>query len=181
MRKGSSRRLPASDKDEDRQAAGSHLTDARVARDSSAHAVVDLQPKKLYTRQKFDHNCRNDGCQMLMSPPLPQCRKGHIVCSQCKLNSKNVCPICKQRYAEGCNVMMEQVYHLLKLPCRFSSHGCTRLIVQAEKTEHEAYCSHRPVSCNYANNGCSEQLPYSLMLEHVKTCDFKTNIIVGVI
>ncbi|XP_018020709.2 uncharacterized protein LOC108677068 [Hyalella azteca] len=121
------------------------------------------------------------GCQMLMSPPLPQCRKGHIVCSQCKLNSKNVCPICKQRYAEGCNVMMEQVYHLLKLPCRFSSHGCTRLIVQAEKTEHEAYCSHRPVSCNYANNGCSEQLPYSLMLEHVKTCDFKTNIIVGVI
>ncbi|KAF2362309.1 Seven-in-absentia protein TRAF-like domain [Trinorchestia longiramus] len=112
-------------------------------------------------------------CGQLMSPPLPQCRKGHLVCSECKLRTKNACPICKQRYAEGFNLMMGQVYQLLKLPCRFSSHGCVRLLLQREKAAHEADCSYRPVSCLHAAGGCPLQLPYTQMLEHIKNCTYK--------
>ena len=49
------------------------------------------------------------GCQSLMTPPFPQCRKGHLLCSECKQNSKNSCLICKQRFADCNNLMMEQV------------------------------------------------------------------------
>ncbi|CAL4178816.1 unnamed protein product, partial [Meganyctiphanes norvegica] len=49
------------------------------------------------------------GCQILMTPPLYQCRKGHIVCATCKQTSKQACPTCKQRFQDNTNMMMEQV------------------------------------------------------------------------
>ncbi|KAK4301857.1 hypothetical protein Pmani_026032 [Petrolisthes manimaculis] len=52
------------------------------------------------------------GCQGFMTPPLYQCRKGHLVCNTCRFSLKQVCPICKQRFAENTNMMMEQVSEL---------------------------------------------------------------------
>ncbi|XP_068224975.1 transcription factor GATA-6-like [Palaemon carinicauda] len=49
------------------------------------------------------------GCQSIMAPPLHQCRKGHLVCNTCRLSLKQVCPVCRQRFAETTNLMMEQV------------------------------------------------------------------------
>ena len=49
------------------------------------------------------------GCQSLMTPPFAQCRKGHLLCPECKQQSKNACPTCKQRFADCTNLMMEQV------------------------------------------------------------------------
>ena len=59
------------------------------------------------------------GCEDLMRPPYPQCRKGHLVCAKCKQQMKNVCPVCKQRFADTPNLMMEQVsgYNFQKLQC----------------------------------------------------------------
>ena len=52
------------------------------------------------------------GCSSYMFPPLNQCRKGHLICPSCRTALKHICPICKQRFAENTNFMMEQVRSL---------------------------------------------------------------------
>ena len=49
------------------------------------------------------------GCQTFMFPPLNQCRKGHLICAACRTALKHICPVCRQRFAENTNLMMEQV------------------------------------------------------------------------
>lgn len=48
-------------------------------------------------------------CHEWVTPPIVQCRKGHIVCGPCKSKGLKACPICKQRFSEVPNWMMEQV------------------------------------------------------------------------
>jgi hypothetical protein len=48
-------------------------------------------------------------CHDWVTPPIIQCRKGHIVCGPCKSKGLKACPICKQRFSDVNNWMMEQV------------------------------------------------------------------------
>ncbi len=48
-------------------------------------------------------------CHDWVTPPIVQCRKGHIVCGPCKSKGLKACPICKQRFSDVPNWMMEQV------------------------------------------------------------------------
>ncbi len=48
-------------------------------------------------------------CHDWVTPPIVQCRKGHIVCGPCKSKGLKACPICKQRFSDVNNWMMEQV------------------------------------------------------------------------
>lgn len=50
-------------------------------------------------------------CHDWVTPPIVQCRKGHIVCGPCKSKGLKACPICKQRFSDVNNWMMEQVSH----------------------------------------------------------------------
>lgn len=52
-------------------------------------------------------------CHDWVTPPIVQCRKGHIVCGPCKSKGLKACPICKQRFSDVNNWMMEQVFHFL--------------------------------------------------------------------
>lgn len=54
------------------------------------------------------------GCHNFMTPPLLQCRKGHLVCEKCKMSLKATCPVCKQRVTDNTNYMMEQVSKMTK-------------------------------------------------------------------
>ena len=48
-------------------------------------------------------------CHDWVTPPVIQCRKGHIVCGPCKNKGLKACPICKQRFSDVPNLMIEQV------------------------------------------------------------------------
>ena len=48
-------------------------------------------------------------CHDWVTPPVVQCRKGHIVCGPCKSKGLKACPICKQRFSDVPNLMIEQV------------------------------------------------------------------------
>lgn len=51
-------------------------------------------------------------CHDWVTPPVIQCRKGHIVCGPCKSKGLKACPICKQRFSDVPNLMIEQVRKL---------------------------------------------------------------------
>ena len=51
-------------------------------------------------------------CHEWVTPPIAQCRKGHVVCGPCKSSGLKACPVCKQRFSDVPNWMMEQVRFL---------------------------------------------------------------------
>lgn len=51
-------------------------------------------------------------CHEWITPPIVQCRKGHVVCGPCKSSGLKTCPVCKQRFSDVPNWMMEQVCSL---------------------------------------------------------------------
>jgi len=119
-------------------------------------------------------------CHEWVSPPIAQCRKGHVVCGPCKSKGLKACPICKQRFSEVNNWMMEQVSAVISFPCKFHSHGCREYSLLVHKVGHEALCSYRPVSCHYSVRGCTQVLLFHLMERHVLECTFKPRLLTSV-
>ncbi|XP_066989491.1 LOW QUALITY PROTEIN: uncharacterized protein [Macrobrachium rosenbergii] len=113
------------------------------------------------------------GCQAIMAPPLYQCRKGHLVCNTCRFSLKQVCPVCKQRFAETTNLMMEQVCHLVKFPCKWSNRGCPEFHLPKARTDHEHFCIFRPLHCHHASRGCPKILLLRDMEEHLMECEYR--------
>lgn len=62
---------------------------------------------------------------------------------------------------------------VIAFPCKFQGNGCRTFSELIHKTSHEALCSFRPVSCQYAIRGCTQILLYHLMEKHVLECRFK--------
>ena len=59
-------------------------------------------------------------CCELCTPPLVQCRKGHIYCSNCKLNKKLVqCKKCKQTFVDAPNLALDQLVRFIAIPCKY--------------------------------------------------------------
>jgi len=116
-------------------------------------------------------------CHDWVTGPIVQCRKGHIVCGPCKSKGLKACPVCKQRFSDVTNWMMEQVSSLISFPCRFQSHGCPEYHELAHRVGHEALCSYRPVSCHYSVRGCTQVLLFHLMEKHVLECSFKPRLL----
>ncbi|XP_063595068.1 uncharacterized protein LOC134772014 [Penaeus indicus] len=113
------------------------------------------------------------GCQITMVPPLHQCRKGHLICNTCRASLKQVCPVCRQRFAESTNLMMEQVCQLIKFPCRFSGQGCPEFHPPKSRPDHEHFCSFRPVHCHHGPQGCPKILRLRDMHQHLDECEYK--------
>lgn len=59
-------------------------------------------------------------CHEYMKPPIPQCKKGHVLCVDCRPKVKGVCPLCKQKVGNQTNIMMEQMCDLIRFPCGYS-------------------------------------------------------------
>ena len=59
-------------------------------------------------------------CCELCTPPLVQCRKGHIYCSNCKQNKKLVqCKKCKQTFVDAPNLALDQLVRFIAIPCKY--------------------------------------------------------------
>ena len=57
-------------------------------------------------------------CTSLVSPPVTQCRRGHLYCSDCSSSTPS-CLICKQAWLEAPNVALDRIIALIALPCKY--------------------------------------------------------------
>ena len=57
-------------------------------------------------------------CTSLVTPPVTQCRRGHLYCSDCSSSSQS-CSICKQTWLEAPNVALDRIIALIALPCKY--------------------------------------------------------------
>ena len=96
-------------------------------------------------------------CRCLVSPPVAQCRKGHLYCLSCKSVQKlflfqisslqnrktqqlSSCKICKQTFVDAPNQALEKMVGLIGLPCKYGERGCTDLIFLPSRLQHETLC-----------------------------------------
>ena len=57
-------------------------------------------------------------CSSLVAPPVTQCRRGHLYCSDCS-STTQTCLICKQAWLEAPNVALDRIIALIALPCKY--------------------------------------------------------------
>ena len=112
-------------------------------------------------------------CKDYLIPPIPQCRRGHVICSNCKVNLKGSCPQCKQTFIETPNLMMEKMAATIKFPCKHNVNGCTEKIILRNKAMHEGFCVYKPVHCPNEPLGCEEMMAVVKVDEHDSICKFK--------
>ena len=112
-------------------------------------------------------------CQKYCGTNLVQCRKGHVLCKGCKAEGKiTSCKICKQTFVDAPNLVLEKLISMIALPCRFRPSGCSEYVFSNAKLEHETFCPCRPISCQYEDKGCSEELPYKDIKKHHLQCSY---------
>ncbi|KAG8233415.1 hypothetical protein J437_LFUL013409 [Ladona fulva] len=85
-------------------------------------------------------------CLEYVFPPINQCKRGHLVCANCKPQLNN-CPSCRSRFTETRNLAMEKVAEKLYYPCRNHTSGCKGMYLLQDKREHEANCHFRTYKC----------------------------------
>ncbi|XP_062208797.1 E3 ubiquitin-protein ligase SINA-like 7 [Phragmites australis] len=105
-----------------------------------------------------------------LTPPLFQCTKGHISCSECCTDGAldYDCLMCREpETATRCRVM-ERILDGLSVPCAFRQHGCAEMVPYADKQDHVASCIHAPCHCPIA--GCAgytgASLRYHIKVDH---------------
>ena len=126
-------------------------------------------------------------CGELVSPPVVQCRKGHLYCSSCKASHHLLsCRICKQTFVDAPNQALEKMVTFIGLPCKYGQRGCTEVVFLPSRLQHESLCKFRPMECQFQVHGCQavfaykvcqlDQPSYSLVFQdlcwHHKMCEF---------
>jgi len=100
--------------------------------------------------------------------PIPCCRNGHLMCSNCLGNSEiRECPACKvvMNANNHClNTLANSILDLIPHSCRFKIHGCQHEDLPTNMKAHEQNCKHREVKCPYYL--CKEEIPMSGLSSH---------------
>jgi hypothetical protein len=108
-------------------------------------------------------------CLDHITPPVKQCQKGHLVCSDCFPRLSH-CPTCRGAMCDERNLAMEQVSRLLKYPCRYHPMGCKEAFPLAKKAAHERDCPFLQLKCPFhgqcAFNGSLADVVPHLKSEH---------------
>jgi len=86
------------------------------------------------------------------SPPIFQCRLGHLICSDChprlpRPYRSRRCPVCQAKYCNPPtrNFLAERLIECIDRSCRFDFRGCdSRFTDSSSLTSHEALCPYRP-------------------------------------
>lgn len=104
-------------------------------------------------------------CLEPISPPIHQCRRGHLVCHRCKPHL-SLCPTCRERMTDTRNWAVERIAEELRYPCKNSSAGCPLKMALCDKDNHEAACTFRTFTCPFRACSWSGFLPD--MLPHLR-------------
>ncbi|KAF7059078.1 hypothetical protein CFC21_066026 [Triticum aestivum] len=105
-------------------------------------------------------------CSTPLSPPIFQCKLGHLVCSPCRdklPGKKKACSVCSKAVSRRCHAM-ERVVESIVVPCSNAAHGCTAMMAGGEKAEHEEACPHAPCFC--PEQGCGFAGTTEALLNH---------------
>jgi len=175
--------LPVSLETNDNGVGASSLGSARaLLRRTSRNAGVDEYESK-FTGEMIDIDGRINEesllqvlscvqCSELCAPPLTQCRKGHLYCSECRAANCRTCHICKQAVGSEStssqdNIALDRLLSLIAFECKYRSRGCDDVVVLSMKPKHESTCRYRPLQ--YKSRGCSEQLSNKDIKLHEKS------------
>ncbi|CAG0922135.1 unnamed protein product [Notodromas monacha] len=104
-------------------------------------------------------------CKLIMLPPLPQCKRGHLVCLDCRHKS-GACPACQGPLSGERNMAMELVAESVAFPCKYP--GCGEFVQLGCKKKHEDGCSFQPLVCPVCCVGVTG-LSHGLF-EHMDEC-----------
>ena len=116
-------------------------------------------------------------CGKFCGENLLQCRKGHVLCRQCKSGSKiTSCKTCKQTFVDAPNVVLDKMIKMIALPCRFRESGCSDFLFADKKLDHETFCPSRPIACQYSMQGCGQVLPYKELTNHHHKCQYNPRL-----
>lgn len=98
-------------------------------------------------------------CFDYMLSPIYQCTNGHSICEPCK-SRLTECPVCKNKFQETKNFVLEKMTQHMIYPCKFYKSGCQFSVKATEIRNHE--------------NGC-EFGPYTCPLKDAQNCDWKAS------
>ncbi|XP_062233505.1 E3 ubiquitin-protein ligase SINA-like 3 [Phragmites australis] len=138
-------------------------------RGEAAAATNQREEEKIKITVAIDPELLECGvCFGPLTPPLFQCAKGHISCSECCTGQAvdYECLMCREpETATRCRAM-ERVLDGLSVPCAFRQHGCAKMIPYAEKPAHDASCDYAPCYCPIA--GCAGGYAGATLRDHVE-------------
>lgn len=106
-------------------------------------------------------------CLDHITPPIKQCIKGHLVCSDCFPRLPH-CPTCRSAMSVERNLAMEQVSRLLQFPCRYHPMGCKEAFSLSKKAAHELDCPYLQLKCPF-HGQCSFSGSLSDVTPHLKS------------
>lgn len=108
-------------------------------------------------------------CLDHITPPVKQCIKGHLVCSDC-FPRLHHCPTCRSAMCDERNLAIEQISRLLQYPCRYHPMGCKEAFPLSKKSAHERDCPFLQLKCPFhgqcAFNGSLADVVPHLAQEH---------------
>lgn len=84
----------------------------------------------------------------------------------------SICPQCRSPYQGHRLLFAERLLERVPVPCNFASEGCQEELVLTEMNQHEKACSYRRVECPNAEFGCVEELSFRGMDAHLLDCSF---------
>ena len=90
-------------------------------------------------------------CLDLMRGAIYQCRDGHTVCADCFGSllggKKKQCPTCRSVMDPIRNRALESVLAGARMPCKWHSFGCSKVLVKAKREKHEKICQKLAYGC----------------------------------
>lgn len=118
-----------------------------------------------HTPSQFE-NTECVACNKPLIPPVYQCCKGHLVCSDCCDEmelAESDCSVCQSEmpYPRAECLFFKQIARRLQYICPYS--GCNAKLRYTEFHKHRDSCKYRPFQCGY----CDECLEVDCMSRHM--------------
>lgn len=102
-------------------------------------------------------------CNEIILPPILQCSKGHLICSDCKKHC-NTCPQCRCRLNTSRNFIFEKLIEDMKFKCKYLN--CDEMVEYKNLHEHHKNCRNKPYACFKKNCGF-ESCELSVYRQHL--------------
>ena len=102
-------------------------------------------------------------CNEVILPPILQCSKGHLICSDCKKHCSN-CPQCRCRLNTSRNFIFEKLIEDMKFKCKYLD--CNEMIEYNNLKEHHLNCKNKPYTC-YKSNCGFETNDKKVLIQHL--------------
>lgn len=80
-------------------------------------------------------------CKDVPFPPIFNCNKGHIICSQCKPKLSD-CPLCKSPLSGARNFAVESIIMSSKHTCKYKEFGCNVVLLGDVMSTHVKNCQY---------------------------------------